>query len=92
MINILGINYKVEKVEDINNNENQLGEIDYHKNIIKIKKTVEKQTQDESLVHEIVHGILLGIGYHELNDDEQFVSALSRGIYQVFKDNEVIKS
>ena len=90
-VNILGTEFEVIKDKSINNNDLQLGEIDYFKNTIRIRKDLEKQVAENTLVHEIVHGILFKLGYDNLNLDEGFITAMASGIYQVFKDNDVIK-
>lgn len=39
---------------------------------------------EETLSHEIVHGILVHTGYQEYTGDEKFVQALANAIYQTF--------
>ena len=68
------------------------GCIDYRKKIIKINPDIsEDQEIQQTLWHEIIHGIM-----HERNldllktDEETCVDELSKGIYQVILDNPEI--
>lgn len=37
------------------------------------------------MCHEILHGILVHLGYNEQSQDEQFVQAVGNAIYQTFQ-------
>lgn len=89
-IRICGIPYKVVEVEDSFNDELHLGMIDYTTCEIKVNKNFPEEMKKEILCHETVHGILMHLGYNEINDDEQFVQSLGNAISQtfVFKDSE----
>lgn len=39
----------------------------------------------EVLTHEILHGILMRLGYNEEHNNEQFVKALANAINQTFR-------
>lgn len=43
------------------------------------------EEQEEILCHEILHGILVHLGYDELSQDEKLVQAVSNGINQTFE-------
>ena len=60
---------------------------------IKIDPALNSQHQASTFLHEIIHAILwtTGITYILPEDtEEQFVAALSCGLYQVLKDNKLI--
>lgn len=65
------------------------GIIDYENLFIEISTNRATQKQEETLMHEILHGIM-----HERNlileDEEMVVEEISKGLYQVIKDNPEI--
>ena len=48
----------------------------------------EMQMQMQTLIHEMLHGMLVLIGQNELAQDEQVVQSLSMAINQSFKLKE----
>lgn len=86
-INILGVNYKKEEVDIIDDNFEICGQIDYHKQKIKIKKDLGKDIKKVTLLHEIIHGIFENSGQRELNTNEDLINSLANSIYQIFKNN-----
>lgn len=44
-----------------------------------------KDLKEQVLYHEIVHGILVALGYNDLGTDETFVQGFSNALYQMFK-------
>lgn len=83
-INICGINHTVVECEDKFDIDCHFGQIDYKKCEIRINKDTTKDIKDEVLCHEIVHGMLVHLGYGNLSNDEQFVQALGNAIHQSF--------
>lgn len=83
-VNICGIPYTIIYCEDNFDMDTHFGQIDYKEATIKINKNLSKEITEESLTHEIVHGMLIHLGYNENSQDEQFVQALSNAIYQTF--------
>lgn len=83
-INICGIPHKVIECEDYFDIDTHFGQIDFRKAIIKINKDMDEQIKKESICHEVLHGILIHLGYDELSNDERFVNAVSNGICQAF--------
>ena len=86
-VNISGIIYKVEfvdKADDAINKFNLYGNIDFVDCKIKIADGMDKQMQDITLIHEVLHGIAQGYSV-DLKEDE--VERLSNGIYAVLKNN-----
>ena len=85
-VNICGIPHSVIYCEDtIDAGDTRFGQIEYLEAKIKINKNATKELQEETLCHEMVHGILVHIGRQDLNDDENFVQALGNAIFNGFE-------
>lgn len=89
-VNICGIPYKVKEVPAIDEELEGIvqGKIIYRKCLIKIRKDLPKKLKKSVLYHEILHGILIQLGYSELSADETLVQGLSTAIYQMFELKE----
>ena len=55
---------------------------------IKVNKDMHSDMKNEAICHEMVHGILVHLGYQEQSQDEQFVQALANAILQGFDIRE----
>jgi hypothetical protein len=60
---------------------------DYNKNTITLqqstrKNSLTKEQIESTFIHEATHACLDHMGYHELSQDEKFVSGFSNLIYQ----------
>lgn len=64
--------------------KHHIGEIDYEAKRISI---VAKRfpLMQETFWHELTHAILEDMGEHKLNNNEQFVEAFSKRLYQAIK-------
>lgn len=60
-------------------------------NVINVSKDIPKQSRKQVFWHEVTHAILYEIGQGDLYYDEDFVDALSKQIYGVFKNNKLDK-
>ena len=67
-VEILGVNYEIKELDIIDENPNVLGQIVYQKQEIQIKKSLLKDMKNSTIIHEIVHGILIHSGKQELNE------------------------
>ena len=85
IVNICGIPHKVIECEDKFNADCHFGMIDYQACEIRINKDMPVEAKKETLCHEMVHGMLIHLGYSNYSSDEQFVQALSNAIYQGFE-------
>lgn len=59
-----------------------------------VDSTVAQSQQEETLIHEIFHAVFAAVGMSKpLNpeDEERDVQALAHMIYQVLKENDMIK-
>lgn len=84
-VNICGLPHEVVEVEDSFDIDCHMGMIEYKSLQIKINKNMAEETKKETLCHEMVHGILVHLGYNDLSNDEQLVQALGNAIYQGFE-------
>lgn len=71
---VCGIKYKVRYVNEIKKDLDLLGYVDIHNGIIWIKKSVKKEIQKQSLIHEILHIIL---ELHNIKFPEKDVCSLA---------------
>ena len=83
-VNICGLQHDVIEVEDSFDVDCHMGIISYKDLEIRINKNMKLDAKEETLCHEMVHGILVHLGYNELSNDEQFVQAFGNAIYQGF--------
>lgn len=92
-VNICGLPHEVIEIEDVFNVDCHMGMIEYKDLKIKINRDMPQIAKEETICHEMVHGILIHLGYNNLSDDEQFVQALGNAIYQGFiiRDFEQMK-
>lgn len=81
---ICGILHKITLCEDHFDMDTHFGQINYESCEIKLNKNLPKDAIEEALVHEILHGIFVHLGYHNEADNEQFVQALANAINQTF--------
>ena len=87
-VNICGIPHKVIECKDMFDIDLHFGQIDFKKCEIRINSEMSDENKKEALCHEIIHGILVHLGFHEQNSDEQFVQALANAICQSFEIKE----
>ncbi len=83
-VNICGIPHTVIEREDYFDVDTHFGQIDYKACEIRINKDMSPEAKEETICHEMVHGILVHLGYTEQSEDETFVQALANAIYQGF--------
>lgn len=83
-VNICGLPHEVIEVEDHFDMDCHMGMIEYKSLKIKINKDMPEIAKNETICHEMVHGILVHTGHVDLSNDEQFVQALGNAIYQGF--------
>ena len=89
-VNICGIMHNViEKSQNFGAGSTHFGEIDYGKCEIMINEEMDPQVKQETICHEILHGMLVHIGREDLSADEQFVTALANAINQGFTVKDV---
>ena len=82
-IKIYTHNYRVELV-DGEEVDDDCGECNVARATIKIRKDMAESQQMATLIHEIIHAL-------DSNIKEDLVSFLSESLYQVLKENRLIK-
>lgn len=90
-IKIGSMEYEVIKTDKpiLLDNEACNGIIDYENLFIEISNNRAIQKQEETFIHEILHGIIRERSLI-LEDEEMIVEEISKGLYQVIKDNQEI--
>ncbi len=92
-INIFGVEYKIEFVDDNIDMQSLLGRIYNDFQLIKIKKDIPKDVQNCTIFHEIMHAVLKKSGLEDLLykkdsiDVEYFTEILSNSLFNVWKSN-----
>lgn len=92
-VNICGIPHEVEEVVDPFDGLTN-GQIIYGDCRIQLNAKLPIPMRNEALCHEMLHGILLHLGYNDLTEDEHFVQCLANAINNGFsirwieEDNE----
>jgi len=88
---ISGMEYKVKLEEKplFCDNQRAYAHIDYNNKEISIDRGLQDtQGQQQSLLHEILHGIVYDRELDFKNDGEEtIVDQISKGLYQLIKDN-----
>lgn len=84
IVNICGIPHKVIEYEDKFDADTHFGQIDYKACEIRINKDMSQESKNETICHEMIHGIFVHLGYNNYAQDEQLVQALGNAIYQGF--------
>ena len=88
-ITICGIPYKIIPTKDVFDVDTHLGQINYITGEIRVNEKLQGEILYETLAHEIIHGILMYLGYEKESQDEQFVQALGNAINQTFTIKEL---
>ena len=83
-VTICGVPYEIILCSDNFDTDTHLGQIEYKDSIIKLNEELKEPMMMQTLIHEIVHGMLIHLGYAESSTDEQFVQALAMAIHQTF--------
>ena len=91
-VTICGIPHEVILAEDRFDIDLHLGQINYDRAEIYINNSLTEEMKQEALCHEILHGILMHLGYSDQNQDEQFVQSVANAISQTFIINGIFES
>jgi Zn-dependent peptidase ImmA (M78 family) len=84
-INIAGLDYDIKEVPVIDKDNHLLGQIDYVGQVILIDSEQTEQRKEQTLFHEILHGVLEQTGLSELNEDDRKVQSISVALHQTLK-------
>lgn len=91
-VNILGIDYEIKYLNDLIERENLYGEINFHKQRIRIDESMEQDRKARTLIHEILHGIMESLGYNDINCDEEKIQNISNALYLLLESNPKLLS
>ena len=83
-VKICGVPHTIIECKDDFDTDLHFGQIDYKECKIKINGDLPSEMKDSTLVHEILHGILMHTGYDDLSNDEKFVRVLGNAIHESF--------
>lgn len=84
-LKIGGVTYRVEQTKNLTlGSATYSGEIDWAECVIRICPG-NPQKMKADFVHEMVHGILVRLGYTD--HDEKKVDELGKALYMIFEDN-----
>ena len=79
--------YKVALAnEALNSGETLYGQIDYDRQTITLRQSNTEEQNEETLIHEVLHGISDMYG---MEMTEEFVAKLSNAVYTFLKDNNL---
>lgn len=94
-VKILGLNWKVIESKAIAEHNNLFGATHNRREIIYIDPDTSDQRKEETFIHEITHALFSNMGLSERfrkeNLEEEIVTTISSGLYQVLKDNNLLK-
>ncbi len=86
-IKIGNINYELSEVPCVDRYSALKGQIIYDESIIKILDDMNLEHKQETLLHEILHGLIHFLNIDLDNKEEEVVTQFARGIMMVIKDN-----
>ncbi len=90
-IKIGNLIYDIEYIED------KFEEVDFYgrgwrkPQKIKINPNLSKELTEETFFHELLHQILDAGHYTDESNNEKLISCLAQNLYQILKDNELLK-
>lgn len=80
--------YEIVKKEEIIELPNECyGKIDFDKEKIELSTKYNQNQQNQTFLHELIHGIFDKLDMHDLRDNETLVNQLSKELYEVILDN-----
>jgi hypothetical protein len=87
-IKILGIPYTVKEVPFISRDSATLGQIDYWQQEIKLVSGLKPELKEQTLLHEVIHGILQALGLNFEDENEKIVQSMASALHQFVVDNK----
>jgi phage protein len=85
-VKIGGLTYDVKKSSDLQGKNGNWGQIQYKTQEIMLDDSLKEQVEDQTLIHEITHGILVEAGYND--HEEDLADRVGKVLYQVLTDND----
>ena len=85
-ITICGLSYTVEFVDQVlPGDPNTIGLITPQDQKIRISNGISPENKAQTLLHETIHGTLIGLGMLELSENENLVQGLAQSLHQILK-------
>ena len=90
-IRIGGVDYAVERLErPTREGQEVFGDIDFYTAAIRLNDDVPVQLREETLIHELLHGIVHHYNVPIKEDDEEMIiEALAKGLHQVLSEENI---
>ena len=89
-LKICGLDYTIVLLKDLHLDEGLAGQHDGDKQIIRLQnRGYHSQAIEQNFFHEVTHAI--NSNYLNGKLDEDIVDSISNGIYQVLKDNRLLR-
>lgn len=85
-VKIGGLIYVVSKKPDLQGRTGDWGHILYKTQEIELDDSLSEQLENQTLIHEITHGILVEAGYTDHNEEQ--ADRIGKILYQVLTDND----
>ena len=85
-VKIGGLVYEVSKESDLQGKTEDWGRIEYKTGKIVLDDSQSRQIEDQTLIHELTHGILVEAGYAD--HEEEQADRIGKILYQVLTDND----
>lgn len=86
-VDVAGIGYEIEEVDNLERDFDHLGQILYTKGIIKVDSNIATDRKEQVFVHELLHAIFFEAGIEE--QEEDMVNRVGIVLYQVLKQNKL---
>lgn len=97
-LKIGGFIWTIVENQDVNNESNVFGSTHYKKQKLFVEPllNITQQKREQCLFHEIMHALWWQTGLFERYKDtpkmeEEIIQTLSNGLYQVLKDNSLLR-
>ncbi len=86
VVKIGGLVYEISKQPDLQGTTSEWGHIEYKTGKIVLDDSQSQQIEDQTLIHEITHGILVEAGF--VDHKEEQADRIGKILYQVLSDND----
>jgi hypothetical protein len=93
-LKIGAFDWKIKQDKDVSMEGNIYGSTHHSTQTLFFDPSMTQQKAEECLIHESLHAIWWQTGLSKRHDqkiEEEIVHALAHGIYQVLKDNKLLK-
>ncbi|MCL2491585.1 MAG: hypothetical protein FWE87_02405 [Coriobacteriia bacterium] len=80
---ILDISYRVAVVDSIKEDDLVIGHVDHQSQTIRIKSDLSQAKAEQTLLHEVLHGVFNELGEYRIDEDERLVQSLAATLHQV---------